>query len=156
MKSPKRAGAAFSPRPNNGLWPTSSKFDDVPGVPPPGPTWRKGDAVASPQALGLFGWAALIAATIVFSLALSRAWSGSVSVRAVVVVAVLLHVLVLLVPLLLSRDAYSYALYGRLVSEYDLNPYVARPLDVPGDPFLPVASSEWVGTSSLYGPVFVL
>ena len=131
----------------------------LPGAGPSGPLTALvrglGLDTLTPEALGLFGWAALIAATIVFSLALSRAWSGSVSVRAVVVVAVLLHVLVLLVPLLLSRDAYSYALYGRLVSEYDLNPYVARPLDVPGDPFLPVASSEWVGTSSLYGPVFV-
>src|SRR5712692_2847888 len=34
----KIAGAAFMPRLKSGFWPTRTKFDDVPGVPPPGPT----------------------------------------------------------------------------------------------------------------------
>ena len=37
-KWPNMAMAAFMPRPNSWSWPTTWKFSDVPGVPPPGPT----------------------------------------------------------------------------------------------------------------------
>jgi alpha-1,6-mannosyltransferase len=59
-------------------------------------------------------------------------------------------------PLLLSRDVYSYAAYGRLYSVHGANPYVEPPSSLPADPFTPVLSPEWRDTRSLYGPAFTL
>lgn len=59
-------------------------------------------------------------------------------------------------PLLLSRDAYSYALYGRIRSVYHANPYVRPPSAFPSDPFAPVISPRWAHTRSVYGPAFTL
>src|SRR6266567_9109535 len=42
------AAAAFMPRPNSGSCPTSTKFFDVPGVPPPGPAVTPSGCAAIP------------------------------------------------------------------------------------------------------------
>src|SRR6266581_2658369 len=41
--------AAFIPRLNSGSWPTSRKFIDVPGVPPPGPTVTPSGCATTPR-----------------------------------------------------------------------------------------------------------
>src|SRR5262245_27284053 len=52
MKCRKMVAAAFIPRPNSGSCPTTAKFFDVPGVPPPGPTVTpSGCALPPPRAL---------------------------------------------------------------------------------------------------------
>src|SRR5262249_13640961 len=52
MKCRKMVAAAFIPRPNSGSCPTTTKFFDVPGVPPPGPTVTpSGCALPPPRAL---------------------------------------------------------------------------------------------------------
>jgi hypothetical protein len=59
-------------------------------------------------------------------------------------------------PLLLSRDVYTYAAYGRIETLYDRNPYVAGLAAFPHDPYVAVASTQWLHSHSHYGPLFTL
>ena len=70
----------------------------------------------------VIGFVAMIAAGLSFLLVLWAAERGEVSTRTVVTLAVVYHVVVLLLPLLLSRDVFSYAFYGRILSRYGQNP----------------------------------
>jgi len=62
--------------------------------------------------------------------------------------------LLLLVPLLFSRDVYSYAFYGRIAGVYGGNPYVQTPLDHSGDMLWNFVGSQWVNTPAYYGPAW--
>jgi hypothetical protein len=77
----------------------------------------------SRDAVGVIGAAALFASAAAFLFALVQAWRGALPTRRVVLVAVILHVLAVAIPLFLSRDVYSYAIYGRMVSHHGANPY---------------------------------
>src|SRR5205085_7747251 len=61
--------------------------------------------------LMIVGLVAVVAAAIGFILILREAWHRRVSVRMVVLLAVIFHLVVLTLPLLFSRDVYSYAYY---------------------------------------------
>jgi alpha-1,6-mannosyltransferase len=116
--------------------------------------------------LGLDGWGrgaltvlalALFAGLVVaFAVVAMEAWRGRVGVVAVATVATVSLVAVVAGPLLLSRDVYSYAVYGRMFALYGANPYVEVPASFPSDPFVPVVSGTWLETVSLYGPAFTL
>ena len=107
------------------------------------------DAAAALSAVLLF------AAVGAFLYALRSAWRGSLAVGRVIVVGVLLHLLALAIPLFLSRDVYSYGIYGRMVSEYGANPFVTTPEAFPRDPLFPLVSEDWADSPSVYGPAFV-
>ena len=109
----------------------------------------------SPEAAAWVAGAVMAAAVSAFLGALLLAWRGAISVRRVVWLAAGLHLLLLAVPLVLSRDVYSYGLYGRMVAQ-GLNPYVTAPSALQGDPLLALASPEWVGSPTVYGPAFTL
>ena len=64
------------------------------------------------------------------------------------------HVVVLTLPLLFSRDVYSYAYYGRIVTTYNANPYIATPKDFPFNSLFEYTWPGWRGTPSVYGPLF--
>jgi hypothetical protein len=70
-------------------------------------------------------------------------------------VAVALHLFALVIPLFLSRDVYSYAMYGRMVSVHGVNPYVDIPASFIDDPVYPLVSVDWIDSPSVYGPAFV-
>ncbi len=97
----------------------------------------------------------MIAAGVAFLLVLWAAERGEVSTRTVVTLAVAYHVVVLLLPLLLSRDVFSYAFYGRILSRYGQNPYVSTPADFPANDISRFVWDGWRDTPSVYGPVFV-
>jgi alpha-1,6-mannosyltransferase len=59
-----------------------------------------------------------------------------------------------LAPPLLSQDVFSYISYARLGVDHGLNPYVAVPAAVPGDPALPFVG--WRHVTSAYGPLFTI
>src|SRR5436309_688612 len=101
------------------------------------------------------GVMATVVATAAFLLLLREAFRGTVSVRAVAVVVVGAHVLLLLVPLLFSRDVYSYAFYGRIAGVYGGNPYVQTPLDHSSDVLWNFVGPRWVDTPAYYGPLWV-
>jgi alpha-1,6-mannosyltransferase len=102
----------------------------------------------------LVGIAAMLLATGAFLFLLREAFRGHVSVRALAVLVVGAHALLLLVPLLFSRDVYSYAYYGRIAGIYHGNPYVQTPLDHSGDLLWNLVGPRWVDTPAYYGPAW--
>ena len=90
-----------------------------------------------------------------FLVLLRETWRGAVSVRTVVVLAVAANVItVTMLPLLFSRDVYSYAFYGRIVAVYGENPYVHTPVEFGADELWPLVGPKWVDTPAVYGPAF--
>jgi alpha-1,6-mannosyltransferase len=108
----------------------------------------------SRDAVGIIGAAALFASAAAFVFALVQAWRGALPTRRVVLVAVILHVLAVAIPLFLSRDVYSYAIYGRMVSHHGANPYTEIPAAFPTDATYPRVSVDWIDSPSVYGPAF--
>jgi len=108
------------------------------------------------DAVGLMivGLLATTSAAIGFLLILREAWNRRISLRLVVLLAIGFHLLVLMLPLLFSRDVYSYAYYGRIVSTYGGNPYVLTPKDFPLNSLWSLTWPGWRGTPSVYGPLF--
>ncbi|GIU98097.1 MAG: hypothetical protein KatS3mg013_1900 [Actinomycetota bacterium] len=81
--------------------------------------------------------------------------AGRVGVGAVALFVAAAHLLLLLgVPLVFSRDAYSYAYYGRIEARYGANPYLQTPLDHADDPLWRVVGPKWVDTPAVYGPAW--
>jgi hypothetical protein len=122
------------------------------------------EAVASALRLDLLspagrvaaGVAAMGAAVVAFLLALRAAWAGRISVRTALWLGLGFHALAVALPLLLSRDVYSYAAYGRILAVHGENPYLVAPGDFPADPVLPLVGPQWTGTPAVYGPLFTL
>jgi alpha-1,6-mannosyltransferase len=108
----------------------------------------------SNDTLVILGLAAMIAAGASFLLVLLAAQRGMLPMRTVVTLAVAYQVVILLLPLLLSRDVFSYSYYGRIVSHYGGNPYVQTPASFPQDPLWRFTWPEWRNVSSVYGPGF--
>ena len=104
--------------------------------------------------LMLVGLVAVVAAAVGFILILREAWHQRVSVRMIVLLAIAFHVIVLTLPLLFSRDVYSYAYYGRIWNSYGANPYVMTPSDFRGNALFEYTWPGWRGTPSVYGPLF--
>ncbi len=65
-----------------------------------------------------------------------------------------LNALILLGPPLASTDVFSYQFYGRIGQTYGFNPYLAGPHAIAGDPLYQYIGSKWIGTPTVYGPVF--
>jgi hypothetical protein len=107
-------------------------------------------------ALAVVGVVSVVLAAAGFVFLVWAAWRCEVNVRTVVAIAVPGHVLVLFLPMLFSRDVYSYAYYGRIASVYHANPYVATPADFPHDALAAFVGPKWVNTPAVYGPVWVL
>jgi len=101
------------------------------------------------------GVAAMLLATAAFLYLLRETYRGHVSVRLVAVLVVAAHALLLLVPLLFSRDVYSYAYYGRIAGIYHGNPYVQTPLDHSSDALWNLVGPRWVDTPAYYGPGWI-
>jgi Glycosyltransferase family 87 len=59
-------------------------------------------------------------------------------------------------PLLLSTDAWTYWLYGRIASVHDANPYEDKPAEFPQDAAFPHVGTDWHDATSVYGPAFTL
>ena len=104
--------------------------------------------------LMIVGLLATVSAAGGFVLLVREAWAGRIPVRTVVLLTVGFHVIVLMLPLLFSRDVYSYAYYGRIVSTYGGNPYVLTPSDFPLNGLWHLTWPGWRETPSVYGPLF--
>jgi hypothetical protein len=92
--------------------------------------------------------------SMVFVVAARHAWDGGLSTRLVIWLGLAFHVVVVLMPLILSYDVFNYAMYGRILGIHHANPYVQVPADFPGDPFLRFTHSDWRSVPSVYGPGF--
>jgi len=94
---------------------------------------------------------------------LTRVWVGFLGhlkrhngfpVKRVVLVVMIWAVPLLLAPPLFSRDVYTYAAQGEMVSHH-INPYSYGPNVLGATPFNQLADSVWSGTESPYGPTFL-
>jgi len=65
-----------------------------------------------------------------------------------------LNALILLAPALASTDIFSYQFYGRIGQLYHFNPYLAGPKAIAGDSLYQYIGSKWIGTPTVYGPLF--
>lgn len=145
--------AVLASRPNSPLTPPLFEGSEAPG-------FLRGAAdalrlsVLPRDVAATVSAAFLVAAAAAFLYALRETWRGRLSLRWVIVVGLALHVLALLTPLFLSRDVYSYAIYGRMVSVHGVNPYVDIPASFAGDPVYPLVSVDWIDSRSVYGPAF--
>ena len=103
----------------------------------------------------VIGVAVMLAAGVSFLLVLRACELGLIRVRTVVTLTMVYAAVILLLPLLLSRDVFSYAYYGRIFSQYGANPYVQTPADFPAADLAKFVWPGWRDTPSVYGPVFV-
>jgi alpha-1,6-mannosyltransferase len=139
-----------------------SPFQPVlpPGAQPRGPLrWLSGAlglASTGRTTLAVVGVVSVALAAASFALLAWAAWRREVSVGVVAAIAIGGHALVLLLPLLFSRDVYSYAYYGRIAGVYHANPYVLTPADYPTDALARYVGPKWVDTPAVYGPLWVL
>ena len=76
--------------------------------------------------------------------------------RAVVVVALAVQLAPLGAPLMLSSDAWTYWMYGRIAAVHDANPYEEPPSAFPDDPAYRWAGERWRDSTSVYAPGFTL
>jgi hypothetical protein len=107
---------------------------------------RWGAALAAGTALGFVGY-------VVGLVRLRRRVAPLVAVLAV---AVVVQLAPLAGPTLLSTDAWTYWMYGRVGAELGGNPYGDPPSTFPADVAYASMGSSWRDTTSLYGPVFTL
>ena len=94
---------------------------------------------------------------------LTRVWLGFLRhlsrhpgfpVKRVVLVVTIWAVPLLLAPPLFSRDVYTYAAQGEMMSHH-INPYSYGPEVLGATPFNQMADAVWSGTESPYGPTFL-
>lgn len=126
------------------------------------PSWATGLArltrvarLGRPRLIGV-SWMLMVAVLAAFLVVLVESWARRVRLPAVLTASGVSLAIAVAAPLLLSRDVYTYAAYGRIEALYRQNPYVARLSSFPHDPFVATASVQWLHTHSLYGPVFTL
>lgn len=132
----------------------------LPGTGPPAAL----RAVADGMGLGGLGRraAALLSLGVVtasvgaFLFGLREAWHGRLSARKVLWFAIAFQVVAAALPVLLSRDVYSYAIYARIAAVHHANPYVATPLDFRSEALFPFVGPVWRGAPTIYGPAFTM
>ncbi len=64
--------------------------------------------------------------------------------------------ILLLTPVLLSSDIYTYAMRGRIVSVHHQNPYIVPASEFPQDSFLELTDPAWRAQRENYGPLWTL
>lgn len=147
--------SAVAGAPDSPLVPRLPEGVGVPGWTATGARWLGLDRL-SRTGLTLIAIALLAAILTAFVVVLLEAWRDRVRASIVLVAAGISLVLSVAGPVLLSRDVYSYAAYGRIYALHGENPYVRPPSAFPSDPFVAVASPAWIDTRAVYGPAFVL
>jgi hypothetical protein len=129
----------------------------APGAEPGGPfVWvaeaigldRLGDALPIASVIGV------VAGMAGFLVLLRAAWRGEVPLRLALGLSVGFHLALLLLPLLISRDVYSYIAHGQIVSIHGGNPYVQTPGAFPSLLTRELVGPRWLDTPSVYGPLF--
>ncbi len=107
---------------------------------------------------GLTGvaWVLVLLLLSVFAILLREAWIGRLGLGPAFIASGISLAIVVAAPLLLSRDVYTYAAYGRIEAIDHRNPYVVPLWAFRRDPFVAVSSAQWHHGHSLYGPLFTL
>jgi alpha-1,6-mannosyltransferase len=119
----------------------------------PLPGWLAGPLDGAGASLGLAG---LIVTFIVLFISywVAANTAQRLSPRIVLGAILALHAMVLFAPPLFSSDIFSYAAYARIGAVYGANPYLHGPSAFPLEALHPLIGGQWVGTPTVYGPLF--
>lgn len=117
------------------------------------PAWVAGVFGHSGIDLELGGLIAVLSLMFV-SYAVAIRAADQLSPRAVLMAIAGLNALVLLAPLLMSTDVFSYVAYGRIGAVYGGNPYFHGPNAIALDPAYAFIATRWAATPTVYGPLF--
>ncbi|MEP7334894.1 MAG: glycosyltransferase 87 family protein [Actinomycetota bacterium] len=71
-------------------------------------------------------------------------------------VALVVQLVPLAAPLMLSSDAWTYWMYGRIAAVHDANPYEDPPSAFRDDPAYPWSGESWRDSTSVYAPGFTI
>ena len=129
----------------------------APGAEPGGPFVRVAEAIGLDRlggALPIASVLGVVAGMAGFLLLLRAAWRGEITMRVALGLSIAFHLAIVLLPLLISRDVYSYIAHGQIVSVHHANPYVQTPADFPSLLTRELVGPRWVDTPSVYGPLF--
>jgi alpha-1,6-mannosyltransferase len=119
----------------------------------PMPTWLAGPFGSTGLGIG-HGGLMLVLALMFGAYLLAVRGADALSPRVVLATIAGLHALILLAPPLLSTDIFSYNAYSRMWALYGANPYLHGPHAIALDPLYPFIGAKWVGTPTVYGPLF--
>src|SRR5689334_14338779 len=97
-----------------------------------------------------------IATVCLFALLAHERAGATVPIRAVALAGAAVLVTAILVAPHDSRDLWSYAMYGRILSVHHASPWTVTPARFPADPYLARVAVGWRHTTSIYGPGFEL
>ncbi len=129
----------------------------APGAEPGGPFAWVAEAIGLDRlggALPIASVLGVVAGMAGFLLLLRAAWRGEITMRVALGLSIAFHLAIVLLPLLISRDVYSYIAHGQIVSIHHANPYVETPADFPSFLTRELVGPRWVDTPSVYGPLF--
>src|SRR2546423_8620271 len=97
--------------------------------------------------VGLIAWVLLVA----------LGWTrGTLPLRPVLTAIAVTGLLAVATPSHQSKDVFSYAMYGRILTEHHSNPYNSYPMHFEGDPMRRHVSALWQRTPDIYGPAFTV
>ena len=119
----------------------------------PLPTWLAGPLDGIGASLGLV--ALIVLFLVLFaSYVVAARTAHRLSPRVLLGAILALHAMVLFGPPLFSSDVFSYTAYARIGSVYGANPYLHGPSAFPLEALHPLIGVQWVGTPTVYGPLF--
>lgn len=96
----------------------------------------------------------LLALGPLFAVALVPPMRAALTMRVTLLASVVLTAGAAALPSSESHDLWSYAVDGRIVSQYGSSPYVHSPAHYPHGAFLHLVGGGWRTARSVYGPVF--
>jgi hypothetical protein len=67
-----------------------------------------------------------------------------------------LHLIVLIGPILISTDVFSYIAYARMGVLHGINPYIHGPITIKYDPVFKYVGPDWTKAATAYGPLYTL
>lgn len=105
------------------------------------------------SSLGRAGLLALAFAALGLALGVGR-WRRALGMRTVLVVTLALLIVAVNYWPRNSTDVWSYAAYGRMVSQYGASPYRHVPVEYPNDRAIRRVKPTWQNTASVYGPLW--
>lgn len=83
------------------------------------------------------------------------ALSRRVTRRVAIALVCTLTAIVMVAPILISTDVFSYVAYARMVT-HGVNPYVNGPVAIFGDPIYKYVGGDWLTATTAYGPLYTL
>lgn len=120
---------------------------------PPSPSMSKWlEGLGSPLGYHLF-----LICLLIFTCAYAGliAYSRRISQRTAVALVCALSAIVMVAPIMISTDVFSYIAYGRMALD-GINPYVHGPVSVFNLPIYEYVGGDWLTATTAYGPLYTL